>query len=248
MKVVALHNLKGGVGKTSSAVNLAREANRDGLPVLVWDLDAQGATTRILGGESGLTRGVGKLLSGKSPLGDQVQRTAWPRLDLLPADMRLRHLDQRLESAADGSRHLKRLVAPFAEEYALMVLDCPPGLSTLAEQLTRAADCILVPVIPAPLSVHAFGQMMTQLDLSARRRQRVSPFLNMVDRRRTLHREWLETPPAELEGVLESWIPYASDVERMSLDCRPLADLAPNSAAAEAYRLLWREVKARLED
>ena len=96
MKVVALHNLKGGVGKSSAAVNLAREANRDGLPVLLWDLDAQGASTWILGGENGLSRKVGKLLSGKSPLGEQVQHTPWERFDLLPADMRLRELDRHV--------------------------------------------------------------------------------------------------------------------------------------------------------
>jgi len=247
MKVVALHNLKGGVGKTSAAVNLAREANRNGLPTLVWDLDAQGASTWILGGESRLSRKVDKLLSGKSPLGEQVQHTAWERLDLLPADIRLRDLDRILGEKADGDKHLKRLIEPFSEEYALMVLDCPPGLSTLAEQLIRAADRILVPTIPSPLSVQAFSRMIDHLDLKKRQRERLSPFFNLVDRRRALHRDWIDSPPAEIGQPMRTWIPYASDVERMSLECRPLADLAPRSRAAQAYRRLWQELKADLD-
>ncbi|WP_110687573.1 ParA family protein [Salinicola aestuarinus] len=246
MKVVALHNLKGGVGKTSAAVNLAREANRDGMPVLVWDLDAQGASTWVLGGENGLGRKVKKLLAGKSPLGEEVQHTAWERLDLLPADLRMRELDRLLDSASGGDKHLKRLIAPFSEEYALLILDCPPGLSTLSDQLVRAADRILVPTIPSPLSVQAFSRMMDHLDLGKRQRQRVAPFFNLVDRRRKLHREWLETPPAAIAPAMQSWIPYASDVERMSLECRPLADLAPRSRATLAYRQLWQELKATL--
>ncbi len=246
MKVVALHNLKGGVGKSSAAVNLAREANRDGLPVLLWDLDAQGASTWILGGENGLSRKVGKLLSGKSPLGEQVQHTPWERFDLLPADMRLRELDRILEDKAEGDKHLKRLIAPFSEEYALMILDCPPGLSTLAEQLIRAADRILVPTIPSPLSIQAFSRMLAHLDLKKRQRERVCPFFNLVDRRRRLHREWIESPPEAMGRTLHSWIPYSSDVERMSLENQPLADLAPRSRATHAYRRLWQELKAEL--
>ncbi|KAA0017768.1 ParA family protein [Salinicola corii] len=246
MKVVALHNLKGGVGKSSAAVNMAREANRDGLPVLLWDLDAQGASTWILGGEDGMSRKVGKLLAGKSPLGEQVQHTPWERFDLLPADMRLRELDRILGDKADGDKHLKRLIAPFSEEYALMILDCPPGLSTLADQLIRAADRILVPTIPSPLSVQAFSRMLEHLDLKKRQRQRLTPFFNLVDRRRTLHREWLEAPPAAIGAPMQTWIPYASDVERMSLECRPLADLAPRSRATHAYRRLWQELKTEL--
>jgi len=246
MKVVALHNLKGGVGKTSAAVNLAREANRDGLPVLLWDLDAQAAATWILGGQTGLSHKVGKLLSGKSPLGEQVQHTAWERLDLLPADMRLRELDRILGDKADGDKHLKRLIAPFGEEYALMILDCPPGLSTLTDQLIRAADRILVPTIPSPLSVQAFTRMLEHLDLKKRQRERLSPFFNLVDRRRRLHSDWLHSPPATLGQTWESWIPYASDVERMSLENRPLADLAPRGRATLAYRRLWQELKGDL--
>jgi cellulose biosynthesis protein BcsQ len=247
MKVVALHNLKGGVGKSSAAVNLAREAHRDGLPVLLWDLDAQGAATWILGGENGLSRKVGRLLSGKSPLGEQVQHTSWERFDLLPADMRLRELDRILDDKADGDKHLKRLIAPFGEEYALMILDCPPGLSTLAEQLIRAADRILVPTIPSPLSVQAFTRMLEHLDLKKRQRERLTPFFNLVDRRRTLHREWLDAPPAAIGEPMQTWIPYASDVERMSLENRPLADLAPRGRATLAYRRLWQELKSDLE-
>ncbi|WP_110656331.1 ParA family protein [Salinicola halimionae] len=248
MKVVALHNLKGGVGKTSAAVNLAREANRDGLPVLLWDLDAQGASTWILGSETGLSHKVGKLLAGKSPLGEQVRHTPWERFDLLPADMRLRELDRILEDKADGDKHLKRLIAPFSEEYALMILDCPPGLSTLAEQLIRAADRILVPTVPSPLSVQAFSRMLEHLQLKKRQRERVSPFFNLVDRRRRLHREWIGSPPESMGCMLQTWIPYASDVERMSLENRPLADLAPRSRANHAYRRLWQELKAKLEE
>ncbi|MED5501849.1 MAG: ParA family protein, partial [Pseudomonadota bacterium] len=134
------------------------------------------------------------------------------------------------------------------EEYALMILDCPPGLSTLAEQLIRAADRILVPTIPSPLSIQAFSRMLAHLDLKKRQRERICPFFNLVDRRRRLHREWIESPPEAMGRTLHSWIPYSSDVERMSLENQPLADLAPRSRATHAYRHLWQELKAELDE
>ena len=76
----------------------------------------------------------------------------------------------------------------------------------------------------------------------------ICPFFNLVDRRRRLHREWIESPPEAMGRTLHSWIPYSSDVERMSLENQPLADLAPRSRATHAYRHLWQELKAELDE
>ncbi|MCS4503505.1 Sporulation initiation inhibitor protein Soj [wastewater metagenome] len=244
MNILALHNLKGGVGKTAAAVNLAWEAGRAGWPTLVWDLDAQGAASWYLGADGGFERKAKKLLGGKSPLGREVRPTPHDNVDVLPADQALHELDDLLRRTADSRKHLGTLLEPFAEQYALVVLDCPPGLSRFAEQVARAADRVLVPVVPSPLSLRAWTQMREHLGGKKSVRRRLSPFFSLVDRRRRLHRDWLAEPPAAFEGLMAGWVPYASVVERMGLEQAPVGTFAPRSAAARAYAGLWAEVAA----
>ena len=245
MKTLASYNLKGGVGKTATAVNLAYLAAAAGWPTLLWDLDPQGAAGWYLGVEPGHREKTRRLLRGKAPLGPEVHATGYPNLDLLPADRALRHLDLRLDELG-GRERLAQLLAPFAERYALVVLDCPPSSSRLAENVLAAADAVLAPLIPTPLSLRAWEQMLEQFGGSRVQVERLWPFFTMVDRRRGLHRRWSDDPGRVVSGALRLWIPYASEVERMGLVRLPLERLAPRSPAAHAYRGLWREVQGRL--
>ena len=246
MQTLASYNLKGGVGKTATAVNLAYLAALAGRPTLLWDLDPQGAAGWYLGVEPGLGEKPGKLLKGKAPLGRQVRPTAYPGLDLLPADRALRHLDLRLQELG-GRRWLRQLLEPFSERYALVVLDCPPSASRLAENVLEAADAVLVPLIPTPLSLRAWNQLRDQFAGRRVEADRLWPFFSMVDRRRSLHREWSTRPPDGLANALRLWVPYATEVERMGLERSPVERYAPRSAAAHAYRGLWGEVRRRLD-
>ncbi len=247
MHIVALHNLKGGVGKTAAAVNLADQSARSGVPTLLWDLDPQGAATWCLNTRPGLGRAPKKLFRRNAPIGKERQRTSWPYLDVVPADESLRHIDQLIEKGRDGGQLLHGLLKPFSENYGLLLLDCPPSFSRLAEAVVRAADRVLCPLIPAPLSLNAWRQMEGHFDRGRYGRDKLRPFLGMVDRRRRLHRDWVEAKPTSLRRCYETWIPYSTEVEKMSLRREPLMAFAPRSPATVAYERLWAELSQDLK-
>lgn len=242
MKTIAFYNLKGGVGKTSAAVNCAWLAAASGLRTLFWDLDPQGAGGWYLApGESGSGK-LKKLIQGKLPVGRLVTATAYDKLDLIPSDLAYRDLDLAIRRHADGDRTLSKLISPFGEEYSLVVLDCPPSLSELAEQVFAATDAVLVPLIPAALSLRTYEQTRAFVKDKGLGHKRLYPFFSLVDRRRSLHRNLRADPPASLKRLLKAEIPYAAVVERMGDRALPLPVFAPNDRATQAYRALWQEI------
>lgn len=245
MKTIALYNLKGGVGKTAAAVNLAYLAAQAGVPTLLWDLDPQGAATWYLGLDSGLDTKPKRLMKGKAALGRELRPTRYRGLEVLPADASFRNADLRLDREADGRKWLQDRVAPFSESYGLLVLDCPPSFSRLAAAIVQAATTVLTPIIPTPLSLHAWQQIESHFGARKYGRDKLVPFFSMVDRRRKLHREWTQDPPAEIEAPMAAWIPYSSHIERMGEHRAPVECFARSSAAAQAYRALWREAAER---
>ena len=245
MNIVAVYNLKGGVGKTATAVNIAYIAARRGARTLLWDLDPQGAATWYLGLEPQLTVKAKKLMSGKVPVGSEVRISPYSGLNVLPADPAYRNLDLMLDKAEDRNV-LAEMLKPFSETYSLTVLDCPPSFSRLAENVLTAADAVLVPLQPTPLSLRAFEQLKECISRKEIPVRRLLPFFSMVDRRRKLHREWLRNPPAQLERLLPVDIPLASEVERMGLERAPLPLFSPKCKAAEAYAALWNQLQRKL--
>jgi cellulose biosynthesis protein BcsQ len=159
MRVLATYNIKGGVGKTSTAVNLAYLSSRDGARTLLWDLDPQGAASfifrikpRVKGGGKGLVR-------RKFSLGDAIKGTDFDDLDLLPADFSYRNLDLLLDARSKPVAVLRQLLRPLAQDYDTVILDCPPGISLVSESVMYAADTLLIPLIPATLSLRTFDQL-----------------------------------------------------------------------------------------
>jgi len=245
VRVLAVYSLKGGVGKTSAAVNLAYLASASGQRALLWDLDPQGAASYLLRVRPRLPGGVKRLLRRRRGLDERVCASDFEGLDLLPADFSHRNLDLRLGEAKRPRRRLARLLEPLADEYDWVVLDCAPSLSLAAESVFRAADAVLVPVIPTPLALRTHRQLAEHLE-ERRRAPRLLPFFSMVDRRKGLHRRICDAAPEEWPEVLKSWIPFSSAVERMSVERAPLPAAAPRSPAALAYAALWSEVAGGL--
>lgn len=241
MQTIAFYNLKGGVGKTATAVNMAWHAARWKQRTLLWDLDPQGAASFYLGADEGAGYRAGNLLKGSQPLARLKQETRWPNLDVIPADLSMRNADVKLAEAGAKNR-LKELIAPFASSHSLVMLDCPPTLSPLAESIFAAADWLLVPVIPTHLSLRAFEQVLDWLQGKRFGKLRVVPFFNMVDRRRDLHVEMLVKRPAIMKDGLNTWIPYSTHVEQMGDLRAPVGEFAPYTPAAQAYRALWFEI------
>jgi chromosome partitioning protein len=242
--VLATYNIKGGVGKTSAAVNLATLAARDGAPTLLWDLDPQGASTYLFRVRAKVKGGGAKLVRGKSDVDALLKGTDTEGLDLLPADFSYRHMDLALGDAKRPERSLKRVLEPLQDEYEYTFLDCPPSISLVSESVFEAADALLVPIIPATLSSRTLAQLQSVLAQDKHGPQ-VLGFFSMADRRKRLHRELMDELSAE-HDVLETVIPNSAEVERMGAQRAAIVDFAPKSRAARAYADLWEEVRGRL--
>jgi cellulose biosynthesis protein BcsQ len=241
--VLATYNIKGGVGKTSAAVNLAHLAARGGARTLLWDLDPQGASTFLFRVKPRIKGGGRRLVRGKSDVDALIKGTDHERLDLLPADFSYRHMDLALDATKRPTQRLGRVLAPLAGDYDYVFLDCPPSISLVSESVFEAADALLVPLIPATLSARTFEQLRELVEGGPV----LLAFFSMVDARKRMHREVIDDLTATHPEVLRTAIPSAADVERMGLRRTAITDFAPHSRAARAYERLWSEVRERLE-
>lgn len=250
METIAFFNLKGGVGKTTSAVNIAWHAAHEGIPTLLWDLDPQGAASWLLNSKAKTKTRPKRILSGKTPIGDLVKGTDYDHLDIIPSDFSLRNLDQQLALQSEqGKRNLiARLVEPFGENYALIILDCPPSFSLLTEQIFATADSLYLPLIPTHLSLRTFEQTRDFFKQHKLKPKRLHAFFTMVDRRRSLHRVMLAHPPKMLKNGLAASIPYAAVVEKMGDHRAPLPAFDKHSTVSKAYAALWRDIKETLSE
>jgi cellulose biosynthesis protein BcsQ len=246
VKVLACYSVKGGVGKTAAAVNLAWLSAASGQRTLLWDLDPQAAATFLLRGRTKVKGGSRKLLQGRSEVTKAVRRTPEHLLTLLPADPSYHGTDTDLAEAKRSEDRVAKVLDALAGEADIAVLDCPAGLSLLSVNVVRAADALLVPIVPSPLSLRTLDQVV---DLVAEQHSSASvlAFLSMVDKRRALHRDVVELLHGRYGDVAATVIPNSAVVERMGQRRRPIEVSARTSPAAAAYRELWREVAERLE-
>ncbi len=246
MITLACYNIKGGVGKTASAVNLAYLAALGGARTLLWDLDAQGAASfyfrvkaRVKGGSRGLLRRKRKLEAA-------IKATDYPRLDLLPADFSYRNLDLLLQQQRKPGTRLRKLIKPLRGDYDYLFLDCPPGITLASENVFAAADALLVPTIPTTLALRTLEQLAAFCGDQGYPGLRLLPFFSMVDRRKQLQREIVARPDGLLKKPALGSIPYATEVEQMGLRRAPLETFGRAGAAATAYRQLWAQLQRAL--
>ncbi len=246
MNILGVYNIKGGVGKTATAVNLAYLAAVEGLRTLIWDLDPQAASTFYLRVKPKV-KGSKKLLRGKTDADDAIKGTDFTNLDLLPSDFSYRNMDLLLDEAKKPTHRMREMLAPLEEEYDLVILDCPPSISVVSENVFSASHTLLVPTIPTTLSIRTLEQLLDFLegnDFSTP----VCAFYSMADRRKRMHQEVTGGARDPRAQVLRTDIPYLSDVEKMGSERAPVPAFAPRSQATQAYEALWREVKAVLQE
>jgi chromosome partitioning protein len=244
MKTLATYSIKGGVGKTTSAVNLAYNAACAGARVLLWDLDPQGAATFLVRVKPVVKGGVERLVGHRGSLESHIRATDYTGLHIVPADFSLRHLDLNLDDTKRPTERLAALLEPLDGDYDVAILDCPPGVTLASESVFVAVDALLVPTIPSTLSKRTLDQLGAFL-VDFPRRPTILPFASMVDRRKKLQRE-LAVTLAEVPGFLATAIPNASIIEQMGIERAPTATYAPRSAAAAAFANLWTEIAEHL--
>jgi cellulose biosynthesis protein BcsQ len=245
MNAVAIYNMKGGVGKSTTAINLSHMAATSGRRVLLWDLDPQAASSfafRVRPRVAGFGR---ESLKTGEALHAAIKETDYSNLDLLPADFAYRKLDRFLDDAGKPARVVEALLGSLGRDYDLVMLDCPAGFSLLTEGLFAAVDAVLVPTIPSVLSLRMVARLVKWADRSDSPAD-LSAFFNMVDRRKALHRRASEWPATHPQIFLASQVPYASVVEQMAVRRMPLPVFAARDAATSAFEGIWNELQARL--
>ena len=182
MKTAALFSIKGGVGKTAAAVNLAHLAARGGARTLLWDLDPQGAASFYLRVRPKLAGGSKRLLKRKNRLGEAIKASDFAGLDLIPADFSLRSLVLELNDLDNPLARLRRLLRPLRDDYDLVFVDCAPGVSLVSDAVMRASDLVLVPTIPTTLSLRTYTQLRAHAKAKSLDAE-IIPFFSMADRR-----------------------------------------------------------------
>ncbi len=247
MSVLASYSIKGGVGKTTTAVNLSWVAASAGRRVLLWDLDPQGAASYCLRVAPKVKGGVKAVLKSPSALARRIKASDHPGVDLLPADFSYRRMDTLLDDLDRPRKRLREILGEVAPEYDLVVLDCAPGISLTSENVFRAADLLLVPLLPSPLSMRTLDQLERHLTRKGPAGLAVACFFSMADARRNLHKATVAEHLGRRRGLLRTVIPYASHVEQMSARRAPLPAYAPRDPASRAYQRLWGEVAAILD-
>jgi len=253
-KIIAVYNIKGGVGKTTSAVNLAYHAAQSGFKTLLWDMDHQGAAGFFLANESNLKGGVNGIFkdlakpNSKRNIADRILETDYENLDLLPSDISMRLLDVKTAEARGSNKVMTKFLSPLLDQYDYIFVDCAPGLTVSNESMMYAADLVLVPVIPTVLSVRMLEQLNDYVKQIHHKTDTKSPklraFFTMMDGRKSVHRSIYEQLCVKKKTIiLKTAVPYQSSAEKMAIEQKPIAEFAPSSSAAQAYVDLWASVK-----
>lgn len=240
MAVIAIYSVKGGVGKTTLAANLAWfSATVSRRKTLLWDLDAAGGAGFLYGLTPRKRAQAGAVFARDTDPAELIQRSAFDRLDILPADESLRDLDGMLARIGKKKR-LAKTAEALASTYERIILDCPPVLNEISAQVVRAADCVIVPLPPSPLSARAFDMVTREIRAHTKRHPPILPVLSMLDLRRNLHRAARQANP--------DWpaIPQASAVEQCAVRQEPVGAFAPHSPATAGFRQLWTAIERKL--
>lgn len=245
MSVIAVYNIKGGVGKTASSVNLSYLSAQQGAKTLLCDMDPQGSASYYFRVRPRKKHNARKLLKGGKHVADSIRGTDYQELDMLPADFSYRNIDIALDDIKKSQYRISSILEPLREEYERIFLDCPPNITLLSENVFFAADRILVPIIPTTLSLLSLKQLFKFLDKIGQSRKKVLIFFSMAEKRKRMHVELMRAM-AKKPRVLQTPIPYLADVEKMGIYRQPVTAALPRSVATRAYIDLWQEICAQL--
>lgn len=244
MVTIALYNLKGGVGKTAATINLAYLSAKQGYKTLIWDLDPQGSSSFYLGAIASVKNEAKKILTGEMDLATAIQPSAYENLDIIPADLSARHADILLNDMKQSKKKISSILSTIKNEYDIVFLDCPPGISVLHDAVFAGVDWILMPNIPTTLSIRSFESVLNYFKENELDSSKLKCFFSMVDHRKNLHHEVINEFYKD-KLFFKSYIPYLSDVEKMGVHESPLETFAASSFAAQCYKDLWKEIKQR---
>jgi cellulose biosynthesis protein BcsQ len=237
--------MKGGVGKTAASVNVAYEATRDGFKTILCDLDPQGSASFYFRIRPPKRLGPKALIKGAGRLSRAIRGTDYESLDVLPSSISLRNLDIQLDRVKRSKKRLREILDPLTREYDLVLLDCPPSMTLVSENVFQAADFVVVPCVPTTLSMMTFEKLRDFFKKRKLKDSKILAFFSMVEARKRLQRDVMAKMDRGNRYFLTTRIPYLAEVERMGLERKPVACYSPASLAAMRYNELWHEIKQR---
>jgi chromosome partitioning protein len=253
MQILAVANQKGGVGKTTTSVNLAAALAEVGHPTLLVDLDPQGNATSGLGVEATPGKSLYPALIGQSGVRESIVPTPYPNLSLIPAEIDLAGCEVEIARLDQPLARLRQVLAPLRQDaaYAHVLLDCPPSLGILMTSALAAADGLIVPV---QCEFYALDGITKISSLVERMRQDgINPSLEitgvvmtMFDARTRLSQQVV----AELrnyfgEKIFQTIIPRSIRLSEAPSFGQPILAYDPAGAGSQSYRALARELVAR---
>ena len=245
MAIIAVYNIKGGVGKTATSVNLSYLSAAAGNQTLLCDLDPQGSASYYFRVKPTKKFSADKFLKGGKHIERNIRGTDYNNLDILPADFTYRNLDLALDDLKKSRHRLKKVLKPLTDEYKHVVLDCPPNITLLSENLFYTADILLIPFIPTTLSMLSFAKLLDFFKSSGLDKKKLFVLFSMVEKRKKIHQEMMQRFKGR-KRILKTSIPYLAEVEKMGIHRKPVPAFSPNSAAGQAYAGLWKELQKYL--
>ena len=253
-RIIAVANQKGGVGKTTTTINLSACLAEQGQKVLVIDVDPQGNTTSGLGIDKNNTENtVYELMLGEASIDDCIYKSVMDDLDVIPSNVNLAGAEIDLIDIDDREYILKKIVNSLKEKYDFILLDCPPSLSMLTVNAMTAANTVLVPIQCEYYALEGLSQLIRTINLV---KQKLNPELEiegvvftLYDARTNLSLQVVENVKANLkQTVYKTIIPRNIRLAEAPSHGLPINLYDSKSAGAESYRLLAEEVIHRGED
>ena len=249
-KIIAIANQKGGVGKTTTAVNLSAALAQAGKKVLMADLDPQGNTTSGLGGRVNERNSIYDAMMGRTSLQDCIQKTEIKKLRLVGSDIRLAGAEVELVSVNEREFYLKKLLGPVRNDYDFIFVDCPPSLSLLTLNALAAADTVLVPI---QCEYYALEGVTSLMNTIQRVKRTFNPhleiegiLLTMLDGRTNLGLQVVDQVKKHFrKAVFATVIPRNVRLGEAPSHGQPICLYDPKSTGAIAYEALAKEVLSR---
>ena len=243
LRITAIYNIKGGVGKTTTAVNIACLLAKRGLSILIWDLDPQGGTSYFFNKPNKNDNNFLKLFGDYVSVYDVIEPTDTYHIDIISNDSKFS--EQFINNAAHLTRvhflnntAVQYVLDKVKDDYDVCIIDCPPGKFSIHDNVFNCANAVLVPNVPAPLSVYCSNILYNTFQQY--NQTNVLSFYNMVQARKKLHKQYVLTTNAVKQ--LNSYIPFYTEIETITYNKESIFHRLKNSKSIIFYENLWEEV------